>query len=76
MAAGQNGAVCGLLAALGGSAFVLEASARELVAAGACRPVEDVEPIAQPVYGVVHSRRRHLPAIRTALRLAGRELAG
>ncbi len=59
IATGQNAAMCGLIASLGGSAYVLEESARELVASGACRLVEDAEPIAQPVYFAVHLRNRH-----------------
>ena len=64
IASGQNAAVCGLLASLGGSAFVLEEAARELVASGACRYVEDVEAIPQAVYMVVHLRHRHAHATR------------
>ena len=59
IASGQNAAVCGLLTRLGGSAFVLEESARELVAGGLCRYVEDMPPIAQAVYLAVHLRHRH-----------------
>lgn len=58
-ASGQNAAVCDLLTSLGGSAFVLEDSARELVASGQCRYVDDVEAIAQEVYTAVHVRHRH-----------------
>ncbi|WP_193369648.1 LysR family transcriptional regulator [Pelagibius marinus] len=60
VASGQSAAVCGLLSALGGSAFVLEESARDLVAAGTCRYVEDVAPIPQTVYLATHLRHRHV----------------
>jgi len=66
-ASGQNAAVCGLLTALGGSAYVLEESAAELVAAGTCRYVEDVPAIAQTVYLAVHLRQRHAHAHRKLL---------
>lgn len=59
LASGQNAAVCGLLTALGGSAFVLEESAQEMVEAGLCRYVEDVAPIPQTVYLATHLRHRH-----------------
>lgn len=59
VASGQNAAVCGLLASLGGSAFVLEESARDLIAAGLCNYVEDAAPIPQTVYVAVHLRHRH-----------------
>ncbi len=59
VASGQSAAVCGLLSALGGSAFVLEESAQDLVAAGTCRYVEDVAPILQAVFLATHLRHRH-----------------
>lgn len=59
IASGQNATVCNLLASLGGSAFVLEESAAEMVAAGLCRYVEDADAIPQTVYFAVHLRNRH-----------------
>lgn len=59
VASGQNTAVCSLLASMGGSAFVLEESAQQLIDSGLCSLVEDVEPIPQPVYVAMHVRHRH-----------------
>lgn len=67
VASGQNAAVCGLIAALGGSAFVLEESALDLAASGQFHLVEDVPPIAQRVYLAVHLRQRHAHAQRKLL---------
>jgi LysR family transcriptional regulator, flagellar master operon regulator len=59
IASGQNAAVCGLLTSLGGTAYVLEESAREMIANGICRFVADAAPIPQPVFFAVHVRHRH-----------------
>lgn len=59
LSSGQNTTVCGLLSSLGGSAFVLEESARQMVADGGFRYVEDAPRIPQPVYFAMHLRNRH-----------------
>jgi DNA-binding transcriptional LysR family regulator len=59
VASGQNAAISGMLAAIGGSAYVLEDTAHELAASGTCRMVGDAEPIDQPVFVSVHVRNRH-----------------
>jgi DNA-binding transcriptional LysR family regulator len=58
LASGQNAAMFGLLTAMGGAGFVMEDSAEALIATGRFHMVKDVEPITQPVYGVVHLRHR------------------
>ena len=58
IATGQNAAVAGLLATLGGSAFVLEETAQAMVAAGRAQVVADVGPIEQPVFAALHVRNR------------------
>jgi LysR family transcriptional regulator, flagellar master operon regulator len=58
LASGQNTAMVGLLATMGGAGFVLEDSAAELVATGLFDYVADVAPISQPIYGAVHLRHR------------------
>jgi DNA-binding transcriptional LysR family regulator len=58
VASGQNAAICGLIARLGGSAYVLDESARELSTTGKLRLVRDAEPIGQPVFLSVHVRNR------------------
>jgi DNA-binding transcriptional LysR family regulator len=75
IASGQNAAVCGLLTSLGGSAFVLQDSARTLVASGLCSYVADVEPIQQTVYLAVHLRHRHTAAHRKLLAIVRRYFA-
>lgn len=62
VSSGQNAAVCGLLASLGGAAFVLEDSAAALVESGGFHAVADVDPIPQPVYVAIHVRHRHAHA--------------
>ena len=58
IASGQNAAVAGLLSTLGGSAFVLEETAAQMVDEGRARSVTDVPALPQPVYTAVHIRNR------------------
>lgn len=58
LASGQNSAVASLLSTLGGSAFVLEDTARQMVAEGRFQMVSDVPAIAQPVFAAMHLRHR------------------
>ena len=58
LATGQNAAVAGLLAALGGSAFVLEETAAEMARDGRAQVVADVAAVDQPVYAALHLRNR------------------
>lgn len=74
VASGQNAAVVGLLAALGGSAFVLEESARALVRDGRAQLVADVKPIDQPVYGALHLKNRTAHLHRRLLAIVRRNL--
>jgi DNA-binding transcriptional LysR family regulator len=66
---GQNAAVTGLLLRLGGATYVLEDTARALVAAGQARHVRDAPPITQTVFAAVHLRNRHRPTHRRLVRL-------
>lgn len=75
LASGQNAAVVGMLQAMGGSGFVLEDSARALVAAG-FQMVTDVEPIGQPIYAVMHQRHRTSRMHRRLTQIVGREISG
>ncbi|MDQ0321031.1 DNA-binding transcriptional LysR family regulator [Pararhizobium capsulatum DSM 1112] len=59
LASGQNMAMSGLLKKLGGAAYVEQATATALVAAGAAQTVEDAVPIVQTVYGATSVRSRH-----------------
>ncbi|MEC9342264.1 MAG: LysR family transcriptional regulator [Pseudomonadota bacterium] len=58
-ASGQDLVVAGMLAALGGSAYVLEETALAMVADQGYRFVEDAPAISQPVYAAVHLQHRH-----------------
>lgn len=58
LATGQNAAVAGLLLALGGAGFVLDATADTMIAQGGFAAVSDVDPITQPVYAAMHLRHR------------------
>ena len=75
LASGQNAAVVGMLQAMGGSGFVLEDSAKALVAAG-FQTVTDVAPIAQPIYAVMHQRHRTSRMHRRLTQIGERELSG
>lgn len=75
VASGRNSAVRGLLAALGGSAFVLEESARELVETGDCRFVDGADAIMQPVYAAMHVRHRHIHPHRRVLAIVKERFA-
>jgi DNA-binding transcriptional LysR family regulator len=55
---GQSGSVVSLLMAMGGSGYVLEKSAAELVTSGRFRPVEDAPLLRQPVFAALHIRHR------------------
>lgn len=58
MAAGQTATILGLLSKLGGSAYVLEDSARDLVATGRFAYVQGTPVIGQPVHAATHLRHR------------------
>lgn len=76
LAAGQSGAVAGLLTTLGGAGFVLAETATALVAGGAFHAVADVAPITQPVYAAVHLRHRTSALHRRLLGIVERRMAG
>ncbi|MFO8125589.1 LysR family transcriptional regulator [Yoonia sp.] len=61
---GQNAAMVDLLTSLSGAAYVLEHSAKALVASGACHLVQDAPPILQSVFVGLNVRNRHRTAYR------------
>jgi LysR family transcriptional regulator, flagellar master operon regulator len=75
LSSGQNITVCGLLSSLGGSAYVLEESATEMVAAQGFDYVEDAPRIPQGVYCAMHLRNRHSHVHRRLLERVRRQLA-
>ena len=76
LASGSNAAVAGLLGSMGGSGFVLEATAQKMIASGGFQAVEDVGPISQPIYAVIHQRHRTNRMHRRLTRIVARALAG
>jgi LysR family transcriptional regulator, flagellar master operon regulator len=58
---GQSGSVVSLLMAMGGSGYVLEKTAGQLVATGRFRPVRDAPVLRQPVFAALHIRHRIAP---------------
>jgi DNA-binding transcriptional LysR family regulator len=75
LSSGQNITVCGLLSSLGGSAYVLEESATEMVATQGFDYVEDAPRIPQGVYCAMHLRNRHSHVHRRLLESVRRQLA-
>lgn len=75
LSSGQNITVCGLLSSLGGSAYVLEESANEMVASQGFDYVEDAPRIPQGVYCAMHLRNRHSHVHRRLLESVRRQLA-
>jgi DNA-binding transcriptional LysR family regulator len=75
VAAGQTATIISLLARLGGSAYVLEDSAAELLDTGRFRFVADAPVIGQPVHAATHLKNRTKPLFRTLLRAAQAVLA-
>ena len=73
---GQSGSVVSLLQAMGGSGYVLEKTAGDLIASGRFRLVEDAEPLRQPVFAAIHIRHRTLPLHRKLTQLVGRHFPG
>ena len=65
---GQNAAMVDLLTSLSGTAYVLEHSAKALVASGICQRVKDAPTIDQSVFVGVNVRNRHRAAYRKIIR--------
>lgn len=66
---GQSGSVVSLISAMGGSGYVLEKTAADLVAGGRFRHVEDSPDLRQPVFAAIHIRHRTLPLHRKLTQL-------
>lgn len=69
---GQSGSVVSLLMAMGGSGYVLEKTANQLVASGGFVPVTDAPLLRQPVYAALHIRHRIAPLHRKLTQLVSR----
>lgn len=73
---GQSGSVVSLVMAMGGSGYVLERTADELVKTGRVTRVADAPVMRQPVYAALHIRHRTTPVHRRLLRVVLRKLGG
>ncbi|MFZ1469910.1 MAG: LysR family transcriptional regulator [Paracoccaceae bacterium] len=73
---GQSGSVVSLLTAMGGTGYVLQRAAADLVATGQYQPVVDAPVLRQPVYAALHIRHRIAPLHRRLRRVVFRRLAG
>ena len=69
---GQSGSVVSLLAAIGGSGYVLAKTAAELIAGGRFMAVSDAPDLRQPVYAAFHIRHRTQPLHRKLTQLVAR----
>lgn len=69
IAAGQSATIAGLLTKLGGSAYVLDVMAEDLIATGQFRAVKDAPVIRQPVHAATHLRHRTSKLHRQLLRV-------
>lgn len=76
LASGQSAAVAGLLTSMGGSGFVLADTAKAMTEAGAFQLVEDVDPISQPIFAVMHQRHRTSRMHRRLTRIVARQISG
>jgi DNA-binding transcriptional LysR family regulator len=66
---GQSGSVVSVLTAMGGSGYVLEETAEDLIAAGRFIHVADAPDLRQPVFAAIHIRHRTLPLHRRLTQL-------
>ncbi len=72
---GQSGSVASLLLAMGGSGYVLDKTAEDLIAAGRLQAVSDAPVLRQPVYAAMHIRHRITPLHRRLTRIVARQMA-
>jgi LysR family transcriptional regulator, flagellar master operon regulator len=73
---GQSGSVVSLLLAMGGSGYVLEKTADELVSGGRFMAVADAPDLRQPVFAAMHIRHRTQALHRRLSQLVARHFAG
>ncbi len=72
---GQSGSVVSLLQAMGGSGYVLEKTAIQLVAAGQFMTVADAPVLRQPVFAAIHIRHRTQALHRKLTQLVARHFS-
>ncbi|WP_209425445.1 LysR family transcriptional regulator [Pararhodobacter sp. SW119] len=76
LVAGQNATVAEMLTAIGGSAYLTEATAAALVAAGQVQEVADAPPLSQPVHAAMALRLRTSRMQSQLLRLVRQRIGG
>lgn len=76
LSVGQSQTVVALLREMGGSGYVIDEAARDLVATGRFRLVEDAPRLTQTVYAAVHLRNRTARLHRRLIRIAADLLSG
>lgn len=69
IAAGQSATIAGLLTKMGGSGYLLDVMAEDLIATGQFRAVTDAPVIRQPVHAATHLRNRTAKLHRQLLRV-------
>jgi hypothetical protein len=69
---GQSGSVVSLLVAMGGSGYVLEKTAADLMAGGRFMAVSDAPDLRQPVFAAIHIRHRTQGLHRKLTQMVGR----
>jgi len=75
IAAGQSATIAGLLTKLGGSAYLLDVMADDLIASGNFSAVTDAPIIRQPVHAATHLRNRTSKLHRQLLRVVQKTFA-
>jgi LysR family transcriptional regulator, flagellar master operon regulator len=75
LSVGQSHAVVSLITAMGGAGYVLEPTARRMIAAGTAHPVADAPILDQPVYAAMHLKNRTAPLQRRLLQIVQSRLA-
>ncbi len=72
---GQNSLLEALVTSLGGTAYVLEETAEDLVASGRFSYVKKAPMIPQPVYSAIHLRNRHRSSHRKLIQMLAAHFA-
>ncbi len=75
LSVGQSNAVVSLITAIGGAGYVLEPTARRMMAAGAAYAVSDAPILDQPVYAAMHLKNRTAPMQRRLAQIVQARLA-
>lgn len=75
LSVGQSTSLAALLQAMGGTGFVMQEKATEMVATGQFQYVSDVAPLGQPVFAAMHLRTRVAKSRRKMTRILARRFS-